>query len=164
MSNERNGVRRRFTGQQKVAILREHLIDKTPVSEVCDRHGLNPTGFYRWQKSAGGGFENGATAFEARRAGTKHGQAGGVPGINTLNFLVRPRLLLLRPSRDGFYFCRPTVTSSSGYSTGFPVLLSTGICPPDLRRKSDRILTSSFNFFGSFWDRLAFSPISLLRL
>ena len=65
-SDERIGVRRRFTGQQKVAILREHLIDKTPVSEVCDKHGLNPTGFYRWQKEF---FENGAAAFETRRAG-----------------------------------------------------------------------------------------------
>jgi len=66
MSDERNGLRRRFTGQQKVVILREHLIDKTPVSEVCDRHGLTPTAFYRWQKDF---FENGAAAFEARRAG-----------------------------------------------------------------------------------------------
>ena len=67
MSDERNGTRRRFTGQQKVAILREHLIEKTPVSEVCDKHGLNPTAFYRWQKEF---FENGAAAFETRRSGS----------------------------------------------------------------------------------------------
>jgi transposase len=66
MSEERNGVRRRFTGQQKVAILREHLVEKAPVSEVCDKHGLNPTAFYRWQKEF---FENGAAAFESRRSG-----------------------------------------------------------------------------------------------
>ena len=35
-----------------------------PVSEVCDKHGLNPTAFYRWQKEF---FENGAAAFESRQ-------------------------------------------------------------------------------------------------
>ena len=52
--------RRRFTGQQKVRILREHLIEHKPVSDVCEAHGLNPTCFYRWQKEF---FENGAAAF-----------------------------------------------------------------------------------------------------
>ena len=33
-----------------MAILREHLIDKIPVSEVCDKHGVQPTMFYAWQK------------------------------------------------------------------------------------------------------------------
>ena len=47
--------RRRFNSQQKAAILREHLVDKTPVSDLCDKHGINPTVFYRWQKAA---FEN----------------------------------------------------------------------------------------------------------
>lgn len=63
--NGRNGERRRFTAQQKVAILKEHLVEKLAVSEVCDRHGLNPTAFYRWQKEF---FENGAPAFEGRRS------------------------------------------------------------------------------------------------
>jgi transposase-like protein len=66
MSDEQNGVRRRFTAQEKVAILREHFLDKLPVSQVCDKHGLNPTAFYRWQKEF---FENGAAAFEGRRPG-----------------------------------------------------------------------------------------------
>ena len=63
MSDEQNGLRRRFTAQEKVAILRQHLVEKVPVSEVCDKHGLNPTVFYRWQKEF---FENGAAAFEIR--------------------------------------------------------------------------------------------------
>jgi len=63
MSDEQDGVRRRFTAQQKVAVLREHLVEKAPISEVCDKHGLNPTAFYRWQKEF---FENGAAAFEGR--------------------------------------------------------------------------------------------------
>jgi transposase-like protein len=61
--DDANGVRRRFTAQQKVAILKEHLVEKVPVSQVCDRHGINPTVFYRWQKEF---FENGPAAFEGR--------------------------------------------------------------------------------------------------
>lgn len=63
MNDEQNGMRRRFTAAEKVAILRQHLVEKVPVSEVCDQHGLNPTVFYRWQKEF---FENGAAAFEGR--------------------------------------------------------------------------------------------------
>ncbi len=62
MSQEQNG-RRRFSAEEKVAVLREHFIDKAPVSQVCDKHGLNPTVFYRWQKEF---FEKGAMVFEGR--------------------------------------------------------------------------------------------------
>jgi transposase len=55
-------TRREFTPQQKVAILREHLIEHVPVSDLCDKHKLHPTLFYQWQKAF---FENGA--FESRR-------------------------------------------------------------------------------------------------
>jgi transposase-like protein len=55
--------RRTFTGEEKVAILRRHLLDGVAVSDLCDEHGLNPTVFYRWQKAF---FENGASAFERR--------------------------------------------------------------------------------------------------
>jgi transposase-like protein len=65
MSDQQKRVRRRFTAQQKVAILKEHLVEKAAVSEVCDKHGLNPTAFYRWQKEF---FENGPAAFETRRS------------------------------------------------------------------------------------------------
>ena len=52
------------TPQQKVAILREHLVEQVPVSDLCDKHKLHPTLFYQWQKAF---FENGAAAFEGRR-------------------------------------------------------------------------------------------------
>ena len=47
--------RKNHTSQQKAAILREQLIEKTPVSDLCDNHGIHPTVFYRWQKRM---FEN----------------------------------------------------------------------------------------------------------
>lgn len=55
-------TRRHFTPEQKVSILREHLLDKTPVSEVCDRHHIQVSLFYLWQKEF---FENGHRAFGA---------------------------------------------------------------------------------------------------
>ncbi|MBM4031584.1 MAG: transposase [Planctomycetes bacterium] len=53
--------RRRFSGQEKVAILRRHFLEKAPVSDLCDEQHLAPSLFYRWQKEF---FENGAAAFE----------------------------------------------------------------------------------------------------
>ena len=55
-----------FTAQEKVAILREVLLERQPVSEVCERHRLQPSQFYSWQKQL---FENGAAAFGRDRAG-----------------------------------------------------------------------------------------------
>jgi transposase len=42
--------RKHFTPEEKVAILRRHLVDKVPVSELCEELSLRPTVFYRWQK------------------------------------------------------------------------------------------------------------------
>ncbi len=58
----KNG-RRKFSGEEKMAILRRHLVEKMPVSDVCDQAGINPTLFYRWQKEL---FEQGAAAFGRR--------------------------------------------------------------------------------------------------
>jgi transposase-like protein len=52
--------RRHFSPEQKVALLREHLVDKVPVSDLCEKHGLAVTNFYNWQKRF---FDNGAAAF-----------------------------------------------------------------------------------------------------
>ncbi len=62
-----NNRRRQFTAQEKVKILRLHLLEQKPISDVCDEHGLNPTVFYRWQRQF---FEHGATAFERDRNGS----------------------------------------------------------------------------------------------
>lgn len=52
--------RRKISSEEKVRILREHFIEKVPVSELCDKHGVQPTLFYRWQKEF---FENGSLVF-----------------------------------------------------------------------------------------------------
>jgi transposase len=60
-SNSRE--RRHFTPQQKVAIVKAHLVDGVPISDLCDRHHIQPAQFYQWQKQL---FENGSVAFERK--------------------------------------------------------------------------------------------------
>ena len=56
-------TRKRLPIQETAAILRLHLLEHTPVSDLCDRYGIHPTMFYRWQKEL---FENAAAALEPR--------------------------------------------------------------------------------------------------
>jgi len=56
-------TRKHYTGEEKVAILRRHLLEQEPISKLCDEFGLQPTVFYRWQKEF---FENGASAFQPK--------------------------------------------------------------------------------------------------
>jgi transposase-like protein len=39
--------REHYTQEEKVAILRRRLLDKEPISKLCDKLGLEPTIFYR---------------------------------------------------------------------------------------------------------------------
>jgi transposase-like protein len=57
-------TRKNYTPEEKVAILKRHLVEKVPVSDLCDELGLNPTVLYGWQKQL---FENGAAAFQKSR-------------------------------------------------------------------------------------------------
>jgi len=59
-----NKPRRHFPGPERVAILKRHLVEKVPVSDLCDELGIGPSQFYRWQKEL---FENGHAAFENNR-------------------------------------------------------------------------------------------------
>jgi transposase len=56
-----NKPRKHYTAEEKVAILRRHLLEHEPVSKVCDESGIKATMFYRWQQDF---FENGAAAFQ----------------------------------------------------------------------------------------------------
>lgn len=57
--------RKNYTPAEKVAILKRHLLERTPVSDLCDEYQLAPTLFYQWQKQF---FEQGASAFERKGA------------------------------------------------------------------------------------------------
>jgi transposase len=54
--------RRRFTAEQKATILRRHLKDKVPVSDLCDEYKIQPSVFYGWQRLL---LDNAESALEA---------------------------------------------------------------------------------------------------
>ena len=43
--------RRHFTPEQKADLLRRHLVDKVPVSDICNELKLQPTVFYDWLRT-----------------------------------------------------------------------------------------------------------------
>ena len=50
-----------YTADEKVNIIRKHLLEKVPISDLCEQHKLQPTVFYRWQKQF---FEHGTRTFD----------------------------------------------------------------------------------------------------
>ncbi len=48
-------LRRNFTTDQKVAILRRHYLYKVAISDLCTKYQLQPSVFYAWQKQV---FDN----------------------------------------------------------------------------------------------------------
>jgi transposase len=63
--------RKHYSAVEKVAILRRHLVERVPVSDLCDQYHIQPSMFYNWQKQF---FENGAAAFEQTRSAPKRQQ------------------------------------------------------------------------------------------
>ena len=59
-------LRRHFSDPEKVAILKRHLLDKVPISDLCDELDLYPNQVYDWLKKF---FENGHLAFASSRGG-----------------------------------------------------------------------------------------------
>jgi transposase-like protein len=57
-------TRRHFSPEDKVAIVKRHLLEGTPVSKLCDEFAINPTLFYQWQRQL---FENAHLAFDNGR-------------------------------------------------------------------------------------------------
>ena len=53
--------RRHFSSQEKAGILKEHLFENKPISQICKENGLQPTVFHRWKQQFA---ENMAAAFE----------------------------------------------------------------------------------------------------
>jgi len=59
-----NKQRRHFTGAEKVSTLKRHLLEKVPISDLCDELDIYPNQLYGWLKEF---FENGHAAFDNGR-------------------------------------------------------------------------------------------------
>ena len=60
MTNER----RHWSAQEKTKLLRRHLIEKVPISKICEEMRLSPGLYHRWQEQL---FMNAALALADRR-------------------------------------------------------------------------------------------------
>lgn len=61
-------TRRNYSNEQKAAILRRHLVEKVPVSDVCDEYKLQPSVFYGWQQQLLSNLEVALEATSGKRA------------------------------------------------------------------------------------------------
>jgi transposase len=55
--------RKTLAGPEKLAILKRYLVEKVPISDLCDQHGLQPSQIYYWQAQL---FEHGAGIFDRK--------------------------------------------------------------------------------------------------
>jgi transposase len=56
--------RKYYSPEEKIGLLRRHLVEEVPVSQICQEHRLQVSVFYGWLKQL---FERGAVVFEADR-------------------------------------------------------------------------------------------------
>jgi len=57
-----------YSSEEKVIILKRHLVGLESVSDLCDEYQLQPDTFYGWQKQF---FEKGAAAFAPENINSK---------------------------------------------------------------------------------------------
>jgi transposase len=64
-----NRTRRHFNAEQKAEVVRRHLADKVPVSNLADELQIQPTLIHSWVKLV---LDHAAAAFEATRGAAGH--------------------------------------------------------------------------------------------
>ncbi|MCP4900618.1 MAG: transposase [bacterium] len=61
--------RKYLTAEEKALVLKMYLVEKVPMSDLCDEYDLQPSQIYRWQKQL---FENAAAAFRRTNKRAEH--------------------------------------------------------------------------------------------
>lgn len=66
--------------EEKIKILKRHLVEKEPLSSICEEYSIHVNTFYEWQKVL---FEQGMKAFErkAQRAKVEKEQAEKIEAL-----------------------------------------------------------------------------------
>ncbi len=82
--------RRQFTPEDKATMLRRHLADQVPVSDLCDEYHIPPSLFYVWQRQApdnlGWALQDGRT--RARRSGPAGSATGSPPSEGHSSLMI----------------------------------------------------------------------------
>ena len=61
-------IRKRYSAENKVSILREHLEKNISIADICEKYRIHPNQLYRWKKEF---FENAAEIFSSKRGRKK---------------------------------------------------------------------------------------------
>jgi transposase len=56
--------RRSWSADEKTRVLRRHLIEKIPISKLCEEQKMAPSMYHRWQEQL---FQNAGLALEGKR-------------------------------------------------------------------------------------------------
>src|SRR5262245_54908591 len=96
-------TRRRYSPEQKADLVRQHVVDMKPVSEICNTAQLQPSVFYKWERdlleaapsvfaghralSREQELEAKIAALEAKLAAQGPDHRGGVRGVREANKL-----------------------------------------------------------------------------
>ena len=88
MESQTRKERKNYTPEEKVAILRRHLIERVPVSQICEEQQLNSNVFYRWQQQF---FENGTAAFKSDGKPTTRQQDAQTRRVEALEAKLRQK-------------------------------------------------------------------------
>jgi len=65
-------TRTRYSAENKVSILREHLEKNISIADICDKYRIHPNQLYRWRKEL---FENAVAIFTTTRGRNKKATA-----------------------------------------------------------------------------------------
>ncbi len=95
-------TKRKFlTPEQKIAIVREHLLEGIPVSTLVDKHKIHAVQFYQWQKLL---FEEGAVVFERKPNGhnVRRQESAKDEKIEQLEAKIKSKNDVMAELLDGF--------------------------------------------------------------
>ena len=93
MSHER----KRIAGPEKLAILKRYLVDKVPISNLCDEYGLQPSQVYYWQAQL---FEHGASIFERKPGRQTNAESAKDRKIEQLEAVIAQKELKLAQKNE----------------------------------------------------------------
>lgn len=67
---------KQFTPEEKALLVKRHLLEDVPISQLCEENAIRPATFHKWLEEF---FRNGAAAFAAshRKPGRPRKQFGG---------------------------------------------------------------------------------------
>lgn len=78
--------RKKYPPEKKVEILREYLKNKISVSELCEKYGIHPNMFYKWEKQL---FEGAIATFSGDQ--TRNGNRKDTAEVKKLKEKVQKK-------------------------------------------------------------------------